>query len=82
MKRIQVKMLRSYDQLQARQFYNLPENIANDLLDRGYAALPDPWPVRETKPVGPSEIKPVEPSETKVVVKKKLSARGRTEKES
>jgi len=81
MKRIQVKMLRSVDQLQALQFYNLPENVAHNLIAQGYAVLPDPWPTRETKPVGPSEIKPIEPSEFKVG-KKKPSRRGRTAKES
>lgn len=78
-RRIQVKMLRSHDQLQARQFYNLPENVANNLIELGYAQLPDPWPTREIKPVGPSEIKPIEPLETKV---KKNFRRERTAKES
>ncbi len=79
MNRLQVKMLRSRDSLVAGHFYNLPENIAQDLIRRGIAMIPDPWPTRETKPVGPSEIKPIEPTELKV---KKNSRRGQMEKES
>ncbi len=78
MDRIQIKMRRTKGQLVAGRFYNLPENIARDLMARGYAALPEPWPVREAKPAGPSESKPIAPSEVKV---KKNSQRGPTAKE-
>lgn len=81
MDRIQIKMLRSRHQLAAGRFYNLPQDIADNLVARGYAELPAPWPVRETKPVGPSEMKPAGPSEMKIA-KKKLSRRGATAKES
>lgn len=64
-------MLKSRDQLYAREFYNLPENIAIDLLMNGFAVKPD-------EP-GPSEIKPVAPTEFKA---KKKQRRARTENES
>lgn len=73
MKLIRVQMLKTRDQLQAGQWYNLPRLTAIWLVEQGLALGP------EFPPVGPSEIKPAGPSEIKVTVKKKLK-RARTEK--
>ena len=80
MNRVRVQMLKTSDQLQAGQWYNLPEPTAAWLIVQGFAAGP-----AEIKPVGPSEIKPAGPSEIKVpqpitIKAKKKLTRARTVK--
>lgn len=69
-------MLKSRDQLQAGQWYNLPRLTAIWLVEQGLALGPVPNSNNllrpEIKPAGPSEIKPAGPSEIKVIAKKKL----------
>jgi hypothetical protein len=77
MKLIRVLMLRSCDQLQEGQSYNLSERLAEELIRRGTAIGPD-------EPTGPTEAKPAGPSEIKApeVTVKKNSKRGPTAKKS
>ena len=65
MKFVRVHMLKCRDQLQAQRYYNLPQEIASDLVFNGFATWAD-----ETKPAGPSEIKPAAPTEFKAKKKR------------
>lgn len=70
MERIQVRMLRSKDRLEAGQVYNLPHHLVQQMLRDGVAEeVTRVLEPSETQYVGPTEFKQVK--DEPIIVKKK-----------